>query len=86
MKHYTWYYPLKYLWSKNSQTSANKIKIILVGTLALERNKFKGISILINVPSPTLVGREELCTQMVFLLSQFWPIGIIIVESCAWCH
>ena len=30
---------------------------------------------------PTVV-REELCTQMGFLFSQFWPIAVIILESC----
>ena len=39
------------------------------------------------VPTPTLVGREELYTQTVFFLfRQFWPIDIFIVESCEWHH
>ena len=38
------------------------------------------------VPTPTLVRREELYTQLVFLFSQFWPTVIFIVENCEWYH
>ena len=39
------------------------------------------------VPTPTLVGREELYTQLgFFLFSQFWPTDIFIVENCEWYH
>ena len=42
---------------------------------------------IVFVPTPTLVGREELYTQMgSFLFSQFWPIYKVIVESCEWYH
>ena len=36
---------------------------------------------------PHFSGEEELYTQLVFfLLSQFWPIDIFIVENCEWYH
>ena len=39
------------------------------------------------VPTPTLVGREELYTQLgCFLFSQFWLTDIFIVEICEWYH
>ena len=45
-----------------------------------EYNFFVKILTLI-VLNPTLVGREELYTQLVFLFGQFWPTDIIIVEN-----
>ena len=38
------------------------------------------------VPTPTLVGREELYTQLGFLFRHFWPIDMLIVESFEWYH
>ena len=39
----------------------------------------------IFVPTPLEGGRNYIL-KWVFLFSQFWPIDIIIAESCEWYH
>ena len=54
--------------------------------LALDEAK-KYFCVFLIVPTPTLVGREELYIQMgFFLCSQFCAIDIFIVESFEWYH